>query len=282
MSVSVMSLANGVEGVFIENTRFSTTRISFNFYMPLEKENVAARGLLPFLLTTCSEKYPDFSRLNYKLNKLYGASLEASTEKIGDLQLLKITACVIDDKYALDNEPLCEQTCELLLRLIFEPKILDGSFCDEDVEREKRKAIEHIKGEIADKRLFARKRLVEEMYDNDIYGISKCGSEQEVAAHHAEVEEKRSDNDGQQCTDGNNLHRKVFLRANGLFLGSSAFENFAHESESALDDAPALDHTDDTGHGDASDTNALCIAEYLFGRSRCRYYSSCHFYFREE
>lgn len=182
MSVKKTQLCDGVEGVFIENSRFSTTRISFNFYMPLEKEKVAARGLLPFLLTTCSQKYPDFSKLNYKLNKLYGASLEASTEKIGDIQLLKITISVIDDKYALDNEPLCELACELLLRLIFEPKVLDGSFYEEDVEREKRKAIEHIRGEIAEKRIYAKRRLIEEMYKDSPYGISKCGKESDVAA----------------------------------------------------------------------------------------------------
>lgn len=182
MSAKLTPLGNGVEGLFLKNSRFSTTLISFNFYMPLEREKVAARSLLPFLLTTCSKKYTDFSKLNYKLSKLYGATLEASAEKAGDLQLLKISISVINDKYALDNEPLTEQACELLMRLIFEPKIENGAFAEEDVAREKRKAIEHIRGEISEKRLYAKKRLVEEMYVEDVYGTPKCGTEQEVAA----------------------------------------------------------------------------------------------------
>lgn len=187
MSAKLTPLSNGVEGLFLKNSRFSTTLISFNFYMPLERDKVAARALLPFLLTTCSKKYTDFSKLNYKLSKLYGATLEATTEKAGDLQSLKISISVIDDKYALDNEPLTEQACELLMRLIFEPKVENGAFDEEDVSREKRKAIEHIQSEISEKRLYAKKRLIEEMYGDDIYGTPKCGTEEEVAALNGEI-----------------------------------------------------------------------------------------------
>ena len=64
MSAKLTMLSNGVEGLFLKNSRFSTTLISFNFYLPLEREKVAQRALLPFILTTCSKKYPDFSKLN--------------------------------------------------------------------------------------------------------------------------------------------------------------------------------------------------------------------------
>jgi len=132
MSCKLTQIENGVEGIFVKNERFSTTLISFHFYLPLKKETAAGYSLLPFLMTTCSEKYPDFSKLNYKLSKLYGASLEASAEKVGDLQSLKIAVSVIDDKYALDGEALCEQACELLLRLIFAPKVENGEFANDE------------------------------------------------------------------------------------------------------------------------------------------------------
>lgn len=187
MSCKLIQIGNGVEGLFIKNERFSTTLISFHFYLPLKNDTAAGYSLLPFLMTTCSNKYPDFSRLNYKLNKLYGAALEASAEKVGDLQSLKIAVSVIDDKYALDGEALCEQACELLLRLIFDPKAENGSFCEEDVEREKRKAIEHIRGEFAEKRIYAKKRLIEEMYGDDEFATPKCGTEEQVSALNGKV-----------------------------------------------------------------------------------------------
>lgn len=182
MSVKISAISNGVDGLFISNDRFNTTRISFNFYLPLEKSTVANNSLLPFVLTTCSNKYPDFSKLNYKLSKLYGAKLESSCEKTGDFQLLRVAISVINDSFALDGEKLVEEACEMLLNLIFEPKVSDGSFADEDVSREKRKAIEHIRSELNEKRIYAKNRMLEEMYKDDKYGIPKCGTESDVNA----------------------------------------------------------------------------------------------------
>lgn len=182
MSAELLKLSEGVEGIFIKNMRFNTTLISFNFYLPMGYETVADNALLPFILTTCSKKYPDFSRLNYKLNKLYGAELSASAEKVGDLQLLKMSISVINDEYTLDNEPLCKTACELLCDMIFEPMVQNGSFTEEDVEREKRKAIEHIRGEMSEKRTFAKARMIEEMYRGRAYGVPKCGTEEQVSA----------------------------------------------------------------------------------------------------
>ena len=167
MSAKITQLSNGAEGVFIQNERFNTTLVSFNFYVPLASETVAEYALLPFVMTTCSKSYPDFSALNFKLAKLYGANLSSSAEKVGDYQLLKIAISTIDDRYALDDESLCDNAVELLTELIFEPKVIDGAFCEDDVEREKRKAIEHIRGDLAQKRVYAKKRLIEEMYKGE-------------------------------------------------------------------------------------------------------------------
>lgn len=181
MSAKITQLSNGAEGVFIKNDRFNTTLVSFNFYVPMAKDTAAEYALLPFVMTTCSKAYPDFSALNFKLAKLYGANLSASAEKVGDFQLLKIAISTIDDRFSLDNESLCDSATELLTSLIFEPKVENnGAFCEEDVQREKRKAIEHIRGDLAQKRIYAKKRLIEEMYKGEPYGVAKCGSEEDV------------------------------------------------------------------------------------------------------
>ncbi len=180
MSLEIIDLQNGVEGLFIKNNRFNTTLISYNFYLPLEKETVAANALLPFMLTSCSKKYPDFSKLNYKLAKLYGARLNASAEKYGDYQLLKMTISVINDRFSLEGESLVKTASELLLGLIFEPNTENNAFMEDDLKREKRKAIEHIKSEISEKRIYAKKRLIEEIYADEPYGLPKCGTIEDV------------------------------------------------------------------------------------------------------
>ena len=180
MSAKLFNLADGVEGLFVKNDRFNTTLISYNFYLPLKKETVASYALLPFILTSCGKDYPDFSKLNLKLAKLYGARLNASAEKYGDYQLLRMTISVINDRFSLDGESLVKSASQLLLNLIFSPNTEYGAFLTEDLEREKRKAIEHIKGEISEKRIYAKKRLIDEMYENSAYGIPKCGTVEDV------------------------------------------------------------------------------------------------------
>lgn len=180
MQKGIVKLGNGIEGLFIKNPRFKTTLISCNFYLPLKKETVAEYALLPFILTTCSKEYTDFSKLNYKLSRLYGADLDASAEKYGDYQLLKISVSVINDRFTLDGESLAKQAAELICGLIFEPSCENGAFLEDDLSREKRKAIEHIKGEYSEKRIYAKNRLIEEMYKNKPYGLSKCGTVEDV------------------------------------------------------------------------------------------------------
>lgn len=180
MSEKLINLADGAEGLFIKTDRFNTTLISFNFFLPLKKETVADYALLPFILTSCSKKYPDFSRLNYKLSRLYGARLDSSAEKYGDYQLLKMTISVINDRFSLDGESLINNAVDMLLRLIFEPNTENGTFLETDLNREKRKAIEHIKGELSEKRIYAKNRLIEEIYNGETYGIPKCGTVEDV------------------------------------------------------------------------------------------------------
>ena len=180
MQSQIIPISNGAEGIFIKNGRFNTTLISCNFYQPLRRDTEADFALLPFILTSCSKKYPDFSLLNYKLNRLYGARLDASTEKYGDYQLLRMTVSVINDRFTLDSECLISQAIQLLLGLVFEPNVDDGAFLAEDVAREKRKAIEHIKSEYSEKRIYAKNRLTEKMYEGKAYGIPKCRSVADV------------------------------------------------------------------------------------------------------
>lgn len=180
MSAKVYKLADGVDGLFVKNERFNTTSVSFNFYLPLKKATAAEYALLPFILTTCGAEYPDFSRLNYKLNKLYGARLDATAEKTGDYQLLKMRISVIDDRFTFESESLLKQAINMLLSLVFSPKTENGAFCETDLAREKRKAIEHINGEKSEKRIYAKNRLIEEMYKDEAYGIPKCGTVEDV------------------------------------------------------------------------------------------------------
>ena len=86
-----VTLASGVQGLYIPSARFKTTRISVSFFLPLERETISANTLLPAMLTTSSAEYPDYRSLQTRLSGLYGASLGTSSGKVGDAQILTLT-----------------------------------------------------------------------------------------------------------------------------------------------------------------------------------------------
>lgn len=174
------TLAEGVNGLFIKNDRFNTTLISFNFFTPLKETSASENALLISLISTCSNQFPDFSKLNYELDRLYGAKLQAGVEKVGDCLLLRLAISVINDKFTLEQDSVVKAASNLLVKLIFEPKLVNDEFCEEDIAREKRKLIEHIKGEKSEKRLYAKTRMIEEMFKGEPYGCYKYGTEEQV------------------------------------------------------------------------------------------------------
>ena len=182
MSYKCFTIAEGAEGFFIENMRFNTTRISYNFYLPLNREDMAQNALLPYLLTSCCERYKDYIQLNTRLLELYGADLSSSVAKSGDCLHIKMGISVINDEFSFDGTRPVTLAAEFMSELIFKPAVLGESFFDNDMLREKRKTVERIIGEINDKRSYARTRLLAEMMGEDAYGKFIYGEKQEVEA----------------------------------------------------------------------------------------------------
>lgn len=180
--MKIIPLADGVEALFIENTRFSTTRISINFYLPLKREKVAAFALLPYMLSSCSKDYPDFTALNLELANLYGADVGGIPDKSGDTQVLRFFSFCINDDLVPEDFSVVECATELLLKMIFEPSVEDGAFKTYDLERERRLTLEKIEGLINEKRSYAIAKTLLEMYQDDDFGCFKTGSAEEVKA----------------------------------------------------------------------------------------------------
>ena len=176
----ITKLAHGVEGLFVENSRFNTTLVSFNFYLPLMRETYEENALLPYVLSSCSEEYDNFRKLNIKLGNLYGATLSTSNSKMMDYQCLNIAISVINDEYTLDGEGVVNEAAKLLASLIFNPALEGESFKESDVTREKLQMLDRIKGEINDKRGFARAKAVTMLFGDNPYAVSRYGEEKSM------------------------------------------------------------------------------------------------------
>lgn len=180
MSVSLCNLLEGVDGLHLKDDRFNTTLITFNFYLPIAKQTVAETALLPFVLSSCCEEYKSTVLLNRRLCELYGARLSASVSKVKDFLHLRFCIGSINNEFAPNGENVVVESAKLLASLIFAPSFENGEFLQKDLDREKRKAIERIKGEINNKRIYARRRLLAEMFKDHPYGISHRGEIEDV------------------------------------------------------------------------------------------------------
>ncbi len=175
-SYKKIMLAPSVEAMYIDSGRFKTNLISVNLYLPLAADTVSENAILPFLLRRASKEYPTMRELGNKLNELYGAELFADSDKVGDVQVLRLALSFIEDKYALEQEKLSELCAELLCSLLFSPLIEGEAFNAALFDTEKRLFTELVESEINNKRSYAISSLISKMCAGEPFGTPKYGT----------------------------------------------------------------------------------------------------------
>lgn len=175
MQPIIRTLCDGVESFTLTDTRFKTAQITVGLFLPLSRDTVEEYAILPLLLTRACAAYPDFTALNRRLNELYGASVTGRTMRVGEAQLLMLTAEATADRYALNGETITASCAELLCDMLFRPALENGIFRAEDVGTESRCLAEDVRAQINDKRWYARRRAEELLCPDEAYGIGQCG-----------------------------------------------------------------------------------------------------------
>ena len=130
-----VQIANGVYFNTIIDERFKTSRIALVMQTELNREKVSANALVPNILTRSCKEYPTSLKLNRKLDMLYGVSLSCSSSKLGETQMLVISAAGLDDRYSPDGEPIYSQMADLLCKTVFEPNAENGAFDEESFKQ---------------------------------------------------------------------------------------------------------------------------------------------------
>ena len=179
-NIQDFDLGNGVNFHYIPNSKFKTTRISFCMFYPLEKQTASQNAIIPNLLTHSCAKYPSLLSLSRRLEELYGASVSPATEKIGDMQVIEISAQSINNQFIPDGSDNILELTRLLCSMIFEPDLENGEFKSNNIELEKRQLKEEIMAIMNDKKLYARKRCLEIMCEKEKFGISTLGEIDDV------------------------------------------------------------------------------------------------------
>lgn len=179
---NLSSPVNGLKFCSVDTkSNFKVAILTVSFALPLGKD-AAANALLPGLLKRTCKKYPTLTEMNKHLAGMYGAMVSGSVGKDGENQVMTLRVTVLEDRFSLSEEKISSAAADLLLDLIFEPNLVDGKFCEADVEREKRLMIEQVESELNDKRYYALKRCTEIMCKNEVYSLSRCGEIEDIKA----------------------------------------------------------------------------------------------------
>ena len=175
-------IAPGVHFSAIRDERFKTSRIAVAMLTDIDREKAPALSTLSGVLAHSCEEYPTFLELSRKLDSLYGTTLTGSSGKRGENQIVMLGVSGINDSYSLDGGSVYEEMAKLLCSVLFRPNVKDGAFVEEDFRQEQRQSLDAIDALFNDKRAWAKKRLFEEMCEDEKYGINVLGTKEQVNA----------------------------------------------------------------------------------------------------
>lgn len=161
---------NDMELYLCKNNKFKTNLIQVFILNRLEKESVSKNALIPFVLYRGSEKYPDSRSFKIQLDYLYGAELNVSVWKRGELQIINFSLEIVNEKYLPTNENLFKKGIFLLRELMLSPRFTEDYF-----QQEREFIIKEIKSIINDKYIYALLRCYQEMCHKESYSLHKLG-----------------------------------------------------------------------------------------------------------
>ncbi len=176
MRYTKREIKEGIKVHLIKNDNFKTDFTVVFLTIPLEKENITKNALIPAILRSGSRKYETYQRISEELEMLYGASFDCGIDKTGDNLVLKFYIESINDNYLPQINNNLEKVLEILLGIIFDPKVTNDEFDAEYIEIEKRNLEMIIKAQKDDKDQYAYDRCINIMYNNSGYGLSKYGN----------------------------------------------------------------------------------------------------------
>ncbi|MFI3324978.1 MAG: pitrilysin family protein [Clostridia bacterium] len=161
------------------DAKFKTSRISMHFIMPLNAKTASAFALIPSVLTQSTSSHPNITDLSKHLSSLYGANFSCSVSKIGDNQVLSFLASGISNKYALGGQNLTKEYLSLIEECIFKPLTdKDGYFTKEAFTQERRQLLEHMDADFNDKKVYAKLRTSEIMFEGQPSAVRKYGDKE--------------------------------------------------------------------------------------------------------
>lgn len=175
-AISREKIADGIYFSSVRDEKFTSNRLSVSFLTPLNADTVTENAIVPSILRLGCKSCPDFTVLNQRLGRLYGAQLYGDATKFGDRQILNVSIKGLDDRAALNGEDMVQELCALLCDIVLDPLTQGDGFCAENTALERQNLIDAIESEINDKRSYAQTRCVLLMFGGGPRGLRPFGT----------------------------------------------------------------------------------------------------------
>lgn len=175
MNYKKEQIKEGITLHTIENEKFKTNLMAVFLTVPLKRQTVTLDTLLTLVLRRGCKKMPSQEEISKTLEQMYGASFDGGIEKTGDNHVLKFYLESLKEEFLPEKEELLKESINTLFEILFEPLVEKNAFKKEYVEGEKQNLIQIINGKIDNKAFYALERCIEQMYQNEPYGLYKYG-----------------------------------------------------------------------------------------------------------
>ena len=183
MEYQQTEIKKGIKLHTIHTDKFKTNLIAVFLTTKLDRQTVTKNAMISALLRRGSKTMPSQEEISKQMEEMYGASFDCGLDKTGDNQVFKFYLETINDNFLPQKEEdMLKTSLEKLLEIVLNPYLEDGGFKTEYVEQEKNNIQQRIEGKIDNKAKYALDRCIEEMYQNEPFGLYKFGYVEDLAS----------------------------------------------------------------------------------------------------
>lgn len=164
----------------INDNKFKGIDISYNFTLPIQKDQIVKDNMILSLLSKGCKKYDSESKIDMFLSEMYGAKFDTNVEKIGDLYNIEFNVEFVNREFLPNKFDPLDKILNFLESIIYEPVTVDGYFKKTDIEHEKDIIKDIINTKKDDKLKYAVNKAEELVCSNEPYGVYLYGNIEDV------------------------------------------------------------------------------------------------------
>lgn len=173
--ISRLSLADGINVHVLRTRQFKTLLIRFAIRVPLEAETASSNALITQITSRLSRPWPELKAVNRRLDELFGASLYAQVNKLGESQILEWTLnCAAPER--VGRPELLKEALQFMRDMVCDPLLEENGFETALFEQEKGILLQEQEARRNEKMTYAYERCIEELCTGEPYAIHRLGS----------------------------------------------------------------------------------------------------------